>query len=261
MNSVSHYTNLEGKSADNIIPFVFHGITLRESCWINGVPHFTRRAIGEFLEYKFPEQAITKIIERNPYISEFRIVVNLTTIDYKRNVGRPADFFNPIGLQCIFFESHQPKAIQYKIAVAQLVWAMANGTLKPSKWSQKGDLVSAARQILSLPEGRKRSDLVADLTKSEGCSRQHIYRRIAAATGERLKTSKGLPRKPRSEKGSTKYPGEREKVLSFIKKHPEYLKKGNQHRNFQKKDIVDLLELSVSASRMCAWIREAEKCL
>lgn len=56
------------QTESNIIPFSFQGLALRESCWIDGKPHFTRNAIGEFLGYKRPDAAIHHIISRNSYI-------------------------------------------------------------------------------------------------------------------------------------------------------------------------------------------------
>ncbi|MBN1104717.1 MAG: hypothetical protein JXL84_14965, partial [Deltaproteobacteria bacterium] len=113
-----------------------------------------------------------------------------------REVTREIRIYDPIGLQLIVFESKQTKAIQYKIAVAHLVWAFMNGRLKPSKWTLMGDLVAAGRQIHSLPSGRTRGELVRDLAEREGCSLATIYRRIARATGKRLRQS------VRSDRGS-----------------------------------------------------------
>jgi len=256
----------------NIIPFSFQGMALRESCWIDGEPYFTRRAIGEFLGYERPRAAIHHILTRNPYILEYRTLVNLTTVEASptvsnletveggrtvtkmvtveggRNVSREIEVFDTIGLQCIFFESHQPKAIQYKIAVAHLVRALINGDLKPSKWSLKGDLVSAARQILSLPEGRKRRGLVRDLAGRESLSLQQTYRRIVMATGERLKTKAGQPRRPRADKGAHRSRPEYQQALDYKHGHPKAAGA----------EIRAALGLSVSASRINAWIREAE---
>jgi len=249
---------MQTQTESNIIPFSFQGMALRESCWIAGVPYFTSRAIGEFLEYKDPMRKINHLVKRNPYLLNFRTVLNLSTVEGSRtgdkltpveggrNVIRNLYIFDPIGLQCIFFESHQPKAIQYKIAAAKLVWALANGTLKPSKWSQKGDLVSAARQILSLPEGRKRTALVADLTAREGCSPQHTYRKIFMATGERLKTKAGIPRRTRREAGSHHTRPEYQQALDYKREHP---KAGGAK-------IRQACGLAVSASRVNAWLRE-----
>lgn len=259
---------MQTQNENNIIPFSFQGMALRESCWIDGKPYFTRRAIGEFLGYERPRAAIHHILTRNQYILEFRTTVNLTTVEASptvsnldtvgggRNVSRELEVFDPIGLQCIFFESHQPKAIKYKIAAAKLVWALVNGELKPSKWSQKGDLVSAARQILSLPEGKKRAALIDDLTIREGCSPHHTYRKIFMATGERLKTKKGVPRRTRSNKGIQHTKPEYQAVMAFIAEHPEYLGKGNCHKHNLKKDIRSILGLSVSEGTVNRWIRE-----
>ena len=228
----------------NITPFIYNDIAIQESCWIDGKPYFTRRAIGEFLEYKHPQKAIDNIIERNPYIDNPRwsVTLNLRATDGKKYATKAYD---PISFQLITFESHRPKAIRYKITVAKLVWALMTGNLKPSKWSQKGDLVSAARQILSLPHGRKRGALIRDLADRDGVSLQTAYRRIQMATGKKLKTTKGKAIR-RSDKGSTIYPEEKEQVLLYIKEHPD---SGGAA-------IRKALCLTVSADRINVWIRE-----
>lgn len=259
---------MQTQTETNIIPFSFQGMALRESCWIDGKPYFTRRAIGEFLGYERPRAAIHHILTRNPYILKYRTVVNLTTVEASptvsnletvggqqtvvksttvevgRTVSRELEVFDPIGLQCIFFESHQPKAIQYKVAAAELIWALINGDLKPSKWSLKGDLVSAARQILSLPEGRKRRALVVDLAAREGCTATNAYRRIFKATGERLKTKSGKPRRTRANYRSRP---EYQQALNYKREHPKAMGA----------EIRAVLGLSVSASQINFWMREA----
>lgn len=176
--------------------FQFQDISLQEACWISGKPYFTRRAIGEWLEYPQPNQAIEKIIRRNPHIEDSKwssTVPKLGTVEGSREVFRNVRVYDPIGLQLIVFESRKPRAIAYKIAVANLVWAYMNGTLKPSKWA-KGDLLAASRQIYSLPWSHARGALVRDLAESQGCSLATIRR----ATGQRLLTTKGLPIRRRS---------------------------------------------------------------
>ena len=115
----------------DLAPFSFQDIQLKEACWLNGQPQFTRRAIGEFLGYPNPNQSIRKIIERNPYIQQWATVVSLTTVEGGREVTREIEVFGPIGLQLLLFESRQQKAREYKIAVARLVWAYMNGQLRP----------------------------------------------------------------------------------------------------------------------------------
>ncbi|BBO84520.1 hypothetical protein DSCO28_50860 [Desulfosarcina ovata subsp. sediminis] len=182
-----------------MVAFNYQDIAIREACWISGKPYFTRRSIGEWLEYKYPQEAIDKIIQRNPHISDSRwsTQVKLTCVEGDRNVSRNIDVHDPIGLQLIVFESRQPKAVAYKIAVANLVWAYMNGTLKPSKWSRKGDLVAAARQVMSLPCSHKRGALMRDLAEREGCSLCTMYRRVRKATGKRMRkavrSDKGRP--------------------------------------------------------------------
>ncbi len=165
---------------------------------------------------------------------------------YEREVE--VEVFDPIGLQLIIFESKQPKAKAYKIAVAHLVYAFMTGDLKPSKWSQRGDLVSAAKQILSLPEGRKRKQMIVDLAEREGLSLQQTYRKITMATGERLKGKTGKPRKTRSTKGSYKTRPEYIQVMTYLKAHPTA--KGAE--------IKKVLNPPVTTPRINAWLREAQ---
>lgn len=104
-------------------PFQYGWVQLREATHIDGIPYFTRRAIGEWLEYRRPRKSVGAIIERNPHIEnpEWTTVLKLGTVEGERQVGRQVHIYNPIGLQLIVFESRQPKAIEYKIAVAKLV--------------------------------------------------------------------------------------------------------------------------------------------
>jgi len=127
-----------------LIPFDYKDVHLTEACWINGDPHFTRRAIGEYLEYEDPQKAIDKIIERNPHIEQFSIVVPLMASDGKEYQTR---VFNPIGLQLIINKSNQPRALEFQIAVAHLVQAYSKGLLQPPKGP-----VSDARRIAGLEE-------------------------------------------------------------------------------------------------------------
>lgn len=230
----------------DFMPFQYQGVSIQESCWIEGEPYFTGKAIGGFLEYKHPKEAINKIVERNPHINDPRwsTEVSLTSVEGIRKVTRPIRIYDPVGLQLIIFESRQPKAISYKIAVANLVWAFMNNKLKPSKWTQKDDLISSVRQILSLPRGRKRGDLVRDLAKRDGICLQSAYRRIRSITGQNLKATNGRAIS-RSDKGSTKYPIEKEKVFIYLDDHP----------GAKGAEIKRVLGLKVSSSRINDWIK------
>lgn len=230
----------------NIVPFHFEELALMETCWITGKPYFTRRAIGEWLEYQGRAQkAVDKIVERNPHIKQFSVAVKLTATDGKKY---STDVYDPIGLQLIVFESNQPKAIQFKVAVAHLVYAYMKGELKPSKWALKDDLMSAVRQIQSLPRGTKRADLVRDLAGRDGISTQTAYRRIGLAAGENFRNTKGKPIQ-RSDKGTTKHPSEKEKVLVYAEANP----------TARGASIKKMLNLQTSYARINVWIREASK--
>lgn len=102
--------------------FNWGDIALSQVVFIDGAPHATRAAIGEWLEYDDPSRAISKIMERNSYIDEHSVVVKLTTTD-----GKNYDTFvyHPIGFLLIVMESGQPKAQAMKQAVAEFVWHFA----------------------------------------------------------------------------------------------------------------------------------------
>lgn len=203
------------------LPFQFEGMRLQEACFLNGNPYFTRKAIGESLEYEHPQKAIDKIIERNPYISDPRwsVTVKLTATDEKEY---EQEVYDPVGLQLIIFESRQPKAIQFKIAAAHLVYAFMKGEIKPSKWSTKGDIISAIKQILSHPATYKRRELVEDLAQKEGVSLQTVYRWLEQSGG--IKTRKGIKRQ-RSNKGAHTMPEEAQKIIDTLTANPDLTKK------------------------------------
>lgn len=229
----------------DMVHFQFEGLALQETCWLNGNPYFTRRAIGEWLEAEHPQKYIDKLVERNPHIKTFSVPVKLAATDGKKYT---TEVYDPIGLQLLINKSDLPKAIQFQIAAAHLVYDYMKGKLKPSKWTQQGDLLSASRQILSLPQGRKRAALVKDLAEREGVDISTAYRRIELATGQRLKTTKGHPIR-RSDKGSSKYPDEKQAVRVYLQKNPDS----------QKAEIKRELNLKVSTSTVKRWIREIKK--
>ena len=109
--------------------FRYGNIDIREAAFLRGVPWFTRRAIGEWLGYEDPQNAVDVIINRNPHIQnpEWATPVKLTGVEGGKPVTRTIEVYSPIGLQLIIFESHQPKAVQYKIAVAKLVSDIMTG--------------------------------------------------------------------------------------------------------------------------------------
>ncbi|MFH1157084.1 MAG: hypothetical protein V1793_25080 [Pseudomonadota bacterium] len=124
----------------NLTNFQYGGIDLKEAVFITGMPYFTRKAIGEWLGYKKPQEAVDKIIDRNPHIEnpEWSTTVKLAVTQptgknehtpqtgvYAREVE--IKVYHPIALQLIVFESRQPRAIEYKIAVARLVSDIITG--------------------------------------------------------------------------------------------------------------------------------------
>lgn len=110
-------------TTQNLSNFAYGDIALSEAVLIDEVPYLTRQAIGEWLEYANPRQAMANILERNPHIETHSVVLNLRAKDgknYNTNV------YHPIGFLLIVMESGQPKALDKKIELAEFVWHFSN---------------------------------------------------------------------------------------------------------------------------------------
>ena len=68
-------------TANALIPFSWESLQLNESVMVDNVPHFTRRSIGELLDYDHQRQAIGNIIDRNEYLRNYSVVLNMRTTD------------------------------------------------------------------------------------------------------------------------------------------------------------------------------------
>ncbi len=65
-------------AAQSLQPFQWGEINLSQIVHINGIPHATKTAIGEWLEYADPRDAINKIVERNSHLRHYSVAVKLT---------------------------------------------------------------------------------------------------------------------------------------------------------------------------------------
>lgn len=125
--------------------FNWGGIALTETVFIDGAPHPTRAAIGEWLEYADPQKAIDNILTRNPYIESHSIPLRLRGMDGARDYETTV--YHPIGFLLIVMESGQPKAQEMKQAVAEFVWHFA-GPRKMS-FKERMDLLKFSCAIIS----------------------------------------------------------------------------------------------------------------
>jgi hypothetical protein len=123
-----------------ITPFSWGDVSLSEVIHVNGVPHATKRAIGEWLEYADPRDGVNKIIERNSYLEAFSVAVKLTATDGKNYDTR---VYHPMGLLLIVMESGQPKAQAAKVAIAAFVWHFCGAPALPFR-----DAIAARGQLL-----------------------------------------------------------------------------------------------------------------
>lgn len=158
---------------NDLTRFTWNAIDLSEVVYLDGIPHVTRAAIGEWLEYADPQKAIDKILERNPHLESRGTPVNLTGMggarDYETTV------YHPIGFLLIVMESGQPKAHAMKEAVAEFVWQFAG----PRKLAEK------ARMDLL----KWRSSLIVNLTKT----RDAFARQAFLADLQEVSLTLGLP--------------------------------------------------------------------
>lgn len=231
-----------------LMVFTYEGIRLRESCWIEGKPYFTPRAIGEWLEYKFPREAINKLIKRNPHILTFSSEVNLTS---ELNTGKGTKYereadarvFDPIGFQLIINKSNQPKAIAFQVAVAHLAYDYATGNLKPFKGS--GDIAAALSQIISMRAGRERKLKIIELARELNKSKSTIYSMAEKLNGENLMTRAGKPKRTRKDKNSFCNRPEFQQVKTYLIDYP----------NTGGKEIKTVLGITYAAHTINRWIR------
>lgn len=105
-----------------VVPFERGDIKLSQVVYIDSVPYMTKHAIGEWLEYADPRNAVNHIIERNPHIEQWATEIKLPASDGK---NYNTAVFHPIGFLLIVMESDQPRAREMKTAVAEFVWRFA----------------------------------------------------------------------------------------------------------------------------------------
>ena len=77
-------------------------------CTLDGVPYYSREAIGRFLGYNKPGKAMSRIMKKNPHLRDFE-----TDLDGVK-------IYNTVGVFLISGCSDKPKAVQLSIALARL---------------------------------------------------------------------------------------------------------------------------------------------
>jgi len=125
------------------VAFKWGEIELSQAVFVDGVPHVTRVAMGDWLEYAQPQNAIDIILSRNLHIEHYSVPVKLTGTDGKIYTTK---VYHPIGFLLTVMESGQPKATAMKVAVAEFVWHFAGGRKMSSK--QETDLVKLQFSIV-----------------------------------------------------------------------------------------------------------------
>lgn len=140
--------------------FTWHDIELSQVIYVEGIPHATKAAIGEWLEYADPRVSVNKIVERNPYVRPWSVDVKLTSTDGK---AYSTEVFHPIGFLLIVMESGQPKAQSMKEAVANFVWNFAGP--KDLTPRLRHDLTKTKASLLKQIEESRDAFITATLVK------------------------------------------------------------------------------------------------
>jgi len=159
----------------NIIPFIYNDIALHEACWVDDKPYFTRRAIGEFLEAKNPYTYVRFIVNRNPHIKVFSTRFNLNLVEGQKTVTREVEVYDPIGFQLILMKSNLPKAVQFQIAAAHLVYAFMRGEISPPKNIRTHRLYLECREALKMTPYHDRPVAVQYIAEQSGKPLKTVY--------------------------------------------------------------------------------------
>jgi len=118
-------------------------------------------------------------------------------------------------------------------------------------------------EMAKMPDGTVRAAAVNQYATDKGITTQAAYRQInryrqAFGITKPVAHSTGKPRRSPCTKGTFKKAEEHEKLLSYLKTHPEYLSnKGcGRHIKYPKKHLKSILGLSVSTGQINKWIRD-----
>lgn len=124
--------------------FIWGDIALSQVVYVDGVPNATKTAIGEWLEYADPRDAVNKVLERNSYIEAHSVAVKLAATDGK---NYDTTVYHPIGFLLIVMESGQPKAQAMKQAVAEFVWHFAGP--RTMSFKERTELLKLSRTLFN----------------------------------------------------------------------------------------------------------------
>lgn len=176
-------------NGNDVLPFTFKEIRLKESIWKEGEPHFSAKTIGAFLGYKHPQQSINQILARNSHIRKFSTVIKIITVEGGRNVARETEAFSVFGFIKIIQESKRPIGQHLKAHIADLEYAAYGHKLfqPPRKiaelaWPSPPVTGNNARLLEAAKTERRFIDCVPDEKKGlPGVAITTVYRRIRRA--------------------------------------------------------------------------------
>ena len=247
-----------------LVPFNFQTFRTGEAVWsldkheLIKMFRVTRRGVGEFLnpESRDPQKIIDKIIERNPHLKTSSIPVTVTGMTGQKYITKTFDIW---GVYQIAIVSKFPRAKIFLQEFPNFLQAFHDHTIKPPAI---GDIKPEIIGFFGVPR-KERGNYVQAVCIQYGWQRTTFYRKVKNAMTV-LAVLPQFTRKPRSDSGETKYPGERERAIAFFLANLAKLREyGNRFKEMPKKIIKKTLNLHASESTINRWIRryKNESCL
>ena len=107
----------------------------------------TAEQLGNVLEYSHPRQSINKIVARSPYLAgeDFSVEVKLTSTDGKVYDAR---IFTEDGIYEITMLSKQPKAMEFRQFIRQLLKGLRKGEIKVQSAKPNDNLQAFEMQMI-----------------------------------------------------------------------------------------------------------------
>ncbi|MDG6005521.1 MAG: hypothetical protein E3K29_06690 [Candidatus Brocadia sp.] len=216
----------------------------------------------------YSEEAIKRIIKRNN--DTFKTFYRVEPIpDALGRIGETIIMAQEM-VDGITFKLHtsrikdpqtRERVIEFQKWVMIMLGMIRRGQLRPIRVPKDASIPHQVYDFLALKEYRGRGKFQKQACEALGWSQAKFYKMVDLARKScdmlpELNKKTGQPRKPRLDKGKTKYPGEKERAVSFFFANREkFGKHGNRFKELPQKSIKELLKLQADVTTINRWIR------
>ena len=153
------------------------------------------------------------------------------------------------------------RVIEFQKWAMLMLGMIRRGQLRPIHVSKDASIPHQAYDFLALKEHKARGKFQKHACEELGWSKSKFYKMVDLARKscnmlpEPTKKT-GQPKKTRCDKGTTKYPGEKEQVVEFFLANREKFEKhGNRFKELPQKAIKEKLNLQTNQATINRWIR------